>query len=76
MIPQSGSPTKRVAPLLAWNDADYYTYAKPCVGTLRDRSTKERVLSRPDSGLNTRSLQRTDADTNSVVMETVTRLDL
>eukprot|EP00794_Sanderia_malayensis_P005961 gene5961-6655_t len=79
---QTCSPTKRVAPLLAWNDADYYTYAKPCVGTLADRrgvQQPKRLLSRSDNGFNTRSsMQRTcsNAGNESAVMETVTRLDL
>lgn len=62
----------RTAPLLAWNTPDESTYAKPCVGSERDRMASSRTLYRESESRFSREGLR---DTSHVI-ETVTKLDL
>ena len=75
----------RTAPLLAWNLPDESTYAKPCIGSERNRTASSRPLSRETvSRLSRESLPTNSKpvessrsqDDLSHVIETVTRLDL
>ena len=72
---QTGYPTERTAPLLAWNVSDTDTHSKPCVGV--ERNYGNRRLLREPSAAEHKTVKRMNANADMThVIETVTRLDL